>query len=462
MITPVRTSKSCVEDTCKRADGAASPRSWPCWRRSPGALIVTPTRRRGTGRRRLVHDGRARGHVHGRLRRLEHAGRDVATTPTAGSAAAAGTSPPPRPRRHGGRPDQGAVHLAGPARLVPGDRPSRHDRRTVHVVAVTLEIHGPGDLLHLARPTASSTAAWRRSTTWPPATPTGSGCPAPTATSTTSCRARFTLSTQPYFDATIGTDNRHWPGADDLTAGPRRSTGTPRRGRRRGPLVQVPGRPRPGRQGRPRRPARRLRRRALRRHRQGLRPAGQRRRPGPAGRRVRGVAPGSAAPRCPSTPPRSRRSRPRTTPPSGQQFAPRIYAPAGLRAPGLRPAGLRAAGLRARASTRRGSTRPAPTSRDLSSDPAFQRRLLGRPEPDAAGRLGQHRHQRTRSSRPPPATPTAPSTSASRATTTRPSTPTRRSSSTAHARRRRPGLRRPDDVPDGPRRRRPDGPTPRP
>ena len=199
-----------------------------------------------------------------------------------------------------------------------------------------------------------------------------------------------------------------------------------RRGRR-GPLVQVPGRARPaGVASTLSEPAGRLRPGAVRRHPGGLRRAEHRRRRRRSWRRAAAAgAPGARDARSRRTRPTSRPSRPRRTTCRRRRSR---------------------RGSTRRGSMRRGSTRPriyapriyapriyapriyAPDSYvpDLESDAAFQRGLLRGAEPDPAGRLDEHRHATTRRSRRPPATPTASSTSASRATATRTSTPSSR------------------------------------
>lgn len=100
-------------------------------------------------------------------------------------------------------------------------------------------------------------------------------------------RGTFTLSTKPYVDPTIGTDNRQWLGAANLPAdgiaGP-----SPNRG---GPVVPLPGGAGPAGQRGPEQSSSRLRRGPLRRHRIGLHPSARQLRGDPARGRIgrRGV-----------------------------------------------------------------------------------------------------------------------------------------------------------------------------
>ncbi len=228
-------------------------------------------------------------------------------------------------------------------------------------------------------------------------------------------RGTFTLSTSPYLDATIGDDNRHWLGRGRPgLVRPRDGPGHHCSGR--GPLVHVPRRARPGRQGdaQLRGVGQGLRPRALRRHRGRLRPA-QRRRPH-LGRHVRhgsGVGDDQtlqypeevAEIPTKANPPRGGSSRPGSTRPGSTR-------PASTRRGSTRPGSTRPA------STRRGSTRPTPTSpswcqtsRSSEAFSAAQNQTLLA--------VGQPARHLARWSTRPPATPTATSTSGSRATTTR-------------------------------------------
>ena len=236
------------------------------------------------------------------------------------------------------------------------------------------------------RPTASSTAASRRSTNLQVGRPYGFRLVGRNS-DTNNFLARHVHAEHPPLPGRDHRpdDNRQWPGA----TAPHR----PRRSQdrlldsRRGPLVQVPGRP--GSEGH-RRPqpalSQGLRPGALRRHRRGVRPAEPRPATStelaasPAARRRAGtqvpVIPRRTSdrspprrPRCPSATFAPRVYAPRVYAPrvyAPRVYAPRVYAPAGLRA-----AGLRARLLHARPRRQRG----------------VPRRVLRRPGPDAARRV---------------------------------------------------------------------------
>ncbi len=198
-------------------------------------------------------DRRSRGRPRGRP--------TFATSPTASARLRRCTYSCPRPasvtrslglHRHGrragdgGGPDQGALHLAGPARLVPGHHAARHDRqrrgrRAPSSARAADLLHHPVQRVHLRRrgdvrqrAAAGDTYGFRLS---------GSN-----SDSNNFLRAPSRSASKPFLDATIGTDNRDWPGAEDSPTG-RHPPSPGHRGVRRGPLVQVPGRARPGRQG---------------------------------------------------------------------------------------------------------------------------------------------------------------------------------------------------------------------
>ena len=160
---------------------------------------------------------------------------------------------------------------------------------------------------------------------------------------------------------------------------------------RRGALVPLPGRPRPARHRRPVPAPGRLRRRAVRRHRGGVRPAAVRLGRHPARGRVRGRRPGVRDP-GPGLP-RRRDDRAHL----GRRAAldpvrPADLRPAHLRPPHLRPADLRPPDLRAAdlcaADLRGRLLQPGPRRRRR-----LPRRVLGRPEPGPARGLGQHRRR---------------------------------------------------------------------
>ena len=266
MVTPVRTSKRA---SLHAVDAGAVAERWRCSPRPSSGSLSVPSRppRRRTGRRRWDSNAARRRHDGLRTARLGRAVDLRRSTPRASTGSW-------DVHDHGdgrARPsaDQGAVDLAGPARLVPGDRPPRHDRQrqrrrppsstTGPAICCTTPSNG-----FLYGGVATFDVA-RRTTT------TASGSAGSNGDFNNFLRGTFTLSTKPYLDATIGTDNRQWLGADDLS--PARAGGTPRYARRagRGPLVQVPGRARPAGHGRPQPPRRGLRPGALRRHRRRVR-----------------------------------------------------------------------------------------------------------------------------------------------------------------------------------------------
>ncbi len=228
-------------------------------------------------------------------------------------------------------------------------------------------------------------------------------------------RGTFTLSTKPYVDATIGTDNRQWIGATEISTAtlPAATAG----------YLEEPGEARwykfrvvPGQQATVNLTSPADYDLALvRRHRQRLRPA---RRAAPTSTQL-AAASAAGAPGSETQTPvydRQRHHDPDdgTKPPVTTQFAPRIYAPR-IYAPRIyapriyAPADLRAADLRA-ADLRTRLVRARPRVQHL-----LPRRVLRRAEPDAARDVRQHRPG---SRRPCPrrrATPTATSTSACRA-----------------------------------------------
>ena len=194
-------------------------------------------------------------------------------------------------------------------------------------------------------------------------------------------RGTFTLSTSPYIDATIGTDNRQWTRGDGDLDAARPSDG---RLSRPGEARWFKFRVVPGQQATLdlTSPAG-LRPRPLRRRRRRVRPARRRRRPRPAGgglslrRTGRGDTDAGLRPErhddshgkheaagldaVRATDLRARVYAPRVYAP--RVYAPRVYAPADLR-----PAGLRTRLVRARPRVER----------------QLPRRVLGRPEPDPA------------------------------------------------------------------------------
>ena len=239
-------------------------------------------------------------------------------------------------------------------------------------------------------------------------------------------RGTFTLSTKPYIDATIGTDNRQWIGATEISTAtlPATTAG----------YLEEPGEARwykfrvvPGQQATVNLTSPADYDLAL------YGDIGNAYDQLASGADLTQLAAASAAGAPGSetqtpvyTPPSPRSRRRHTKPPVTTQFAPRIYAPriyapadlraADLRAPDLRAADLRAAHLRTRL------VRARPRVQHL-----LPRRLLRRAEPDAARDVRQHRpgsgDRRPRRR----ATPTATSTSACRAPRTRRSTRARRS-----------------------------------
>ena len=203
-------------------------------------------------------------------------------------------------------------------------------------------------------------------------------------------RGTFTLSTKPYIDATIGTDNRQWIGATEISTAtlPATTAG----------YLEEPGEARwykfrvvPGQQATVNLTSLRgLRPRPVRRHRQRLRPARQRRRPDPARRRVsrRRARVGDPDPGLQ----RRRHHDPDdgTKPPVTTQFAPRIYAPRiyapRIYAPRIYAPRIYAPRIYAPRIYAPDSFVARPRVQHL-----LPRRLLRRAEPDAARDVRQHR-----------------------------------------------------------------------
>ncbi len=299
------------------------------------------------------------------------------------------------------RRSSGALHLAGPARVVRGDHPASTADRQRRSRSGTLVNARARRAAAPARPTASSTAAWRRSTSQ-----AGRHLRLPAQrlqqrhqqlparhlhAEHQALHRRHDRLRQPAVDR-APTTLAAAPASTARSTSPARRAGTSSRScpasRRPVDLTSLPGR---------------LRRRALRRHRRGVRPAQRRHRPDASSRPRRRTARRARRRRSRRTRPRSPTSR---RPPAAVSSSrrgstrPRIYAPADLRAADLRAADLRAADLRA-ADLRAGRLRPRPRR-----PTRLPRRVLGRPEPDAARGLGQHRHRAPRRSRRRPATPT--------------------------------------------------------
>ena len=268
--------------------------------------------RHGLGGQRTRHDRRS-------LRRYELRGHDDLQRRRTGLR----TRGPSwrRPPQHGA--DQGALHLAGSARLVPGDHAPREDRHDAGWYDEHPGERGPDELLHQPVQRLPLRRGRRRSTSTAGDT-YGFRLSGSNGDINNFLRGTFTLSTKPYIDATLG---RRQPRVA------RRQRPRPHGGdrgildrARRGPLVQVPGRPRPAASASPRRTYPGLRPRAVRRHPGRLRPAEQRA-PTPPELAASTAARASPTARCRSTRPTVAAIPTKAAPPTGQQFAPRIYAP---------------------------------------------------------------------------------------------------------------------------------------
>ncbi len=288
--------------------------------------------------------------------------------------------------------------LAGPPRVVRGDGTTRHDRRRrrpEHTWSTTARSTAAP-----ARPTASSTAGSRRSTCTQGQTYGFRLSPARTRTATTSCAAPSPSAPSPTSTPRSASDNRQWTGA----------TTCPRSGTRPGTLTEA-GETRwyrfpvvPGEQATVNLtdlPAdddvalygdigAAFDQLSSSTDLSQLAAASAQ---GAPGSEHAGAGLPGGRHRHPDVQRHARSSPRRSTRP--HIYAPRIYAPRDLRPAHLRPAHLRAPHLRA------GRLRPEPRGR-----PGLQRGVLGRPGPDPARGLVQHRHPETRPSRRPRATPT--------------------------------------------------------
>ncbi len=360
-------AEDCIEDFV-RTPGSASARCWcgPGRRthRSAGPRRCD-ARNGSTGQHQLEHLRGSCRDLHEPLQRHGYARRDELLD------AAGGPRPGPLlglhrhgdDSRHGWRLDQGALHVAGPARLVPGDDPPRPDQeRRRHRVArdprARQLLHHPVQRLHLRR---------CRHVHQP-----GSGRHVRVPAVRLEQRRQQPAHRQSDPQHQALPRRQHRRGQPRLAGRQgrvrrRRARGLPAdQGGRRGPLVQVRGRPRAGREGHADRPVRheqpagRLRRGAVRRHRHRLRPARQRRRPLPARRLVvvqrRRRHPGAAVPR------RDVRD-PDQGGPTGRQDV----RTEDLRTQDLRTQDLRTAGSTHRGSTHRGSTHRGSTPRARTS-----------------------------------------------------------------------------------------------
>ena len=234
--------------------------------------------------------------------------------------------------------------------------------------------HGPDDLLHHAvqrlplrrRGDLHDVPAGRR--------PTASGCPAPTATPTTSSAAPSPSAPSPTSTPPSATDNRHWPGAETSVDRRRRTGPSPRPARPAGSSSRsCPARTSRSTLDRPR--ARTTTSRSTATSRPPSTSSASDDPPSSAG--TSAAARGRRRPRCRSTRPRSR------DPDQAEPARRPAVRAADLRAADLRAAGSMRRGSMRRGSTRRGSTprgstRPTPTSR-ARVRPVVPGRLLGAP-----------------------------------------------------------------------------------
>ena len=192
----------------------------------------------------------------------------------------------------------------------------------------------------------------------------------------------FTVGTAPYTDPSVATDNTGWPNALLLGDEARSRARSPPRGRRAGT-----GSPsaRRDRAGRPHRPGRRPRPAAVPRHRSGVHPA-----PAPADLT-------RSARSSPPTPTARRSTRPSIYSPSIYSpsiyspsiYSPSIYSPSIYSPRSTRRRSTARRSTRRRSTARRSTARRSTRRRSTARTQAFPDRVLQRPDPQPARRVGR-------------------------------------------------------------------------